>query len=417
MKYDVKIITLGCRINSYESEIMREKLLGLDIPKPLIVINSCAVTGEAERQCRQMIRKIRKENEDAIIIVTGCAAQVSPFSFAKMKEVNYVLGNVEKLNIDDFMRSQTKEKVAVKDIFEKHDHEPYIISDFEGRTRAFVQVQQGCDHRCTYCIVPYARGENFSIPEHIVLTQINELIASGFNEIVISGVDVASYGIDRCGKSELSLLIKNILEKTPQLKRLRISSIDPKGFDDLLIDLAKNDPRLLPHFHLSIQSGDDLILKRMGRRHLSKDIITLAEKLRAVRSDIVLGSDFITGFPTETEAMFNNTVSLVKECNITHLHVFPFSPREGTPAAKMPQVEREVSKQRAKILRDVGEELMLKLYASKLGHKCSVLTEKHNSGFCEHYLPVKLNQTKKEGTICSVEINQYDSDGLYGVCL
>ena len=417
MNSNITFITLGCRINTYETEVMREKLANLQLDKKFIIINSCAVTGEAERQCRQLIRKTKKENPEAIIIITGCAAQVNAFSFAQMAEVDYVLGNIEKLNIDEFLSSQNYNKIAVSDIFQDYNKEPYIINDFEGRTRAFVQVQQGCDHRCTYCIVPYARGNNFSLPETTVITQIKELVKNGFNEIVLAGVDVASYGIDKSGKSELSLLIKNILAKTPDLQRLRISSIDPTGFDDLLVKLAQDDKRLMPHFHLSIQAGDDLILKRMGRRHSSDDIRILAEKLFKARDDIVLGSDFITGFPTETDEMFNNTVKLIKDCNITHLHVFPFSPRSGTPAAKMPQLKREVSKKRAEILRNLGDEQMIKLFAKMVNHQCSVLLEKKSIGFCEHYLPVKLDVAKTENTIVNVKIKKYDNKRLYGVCL
>lgn len=413
---NIKIVTFGCRINAYESEVMREKLADFKTEQMIYIINSCTVTGEAERQCRQTIRKLKKEKPQAVVIVTGCAAQINPEIFAEMPEVDYVLGNIEKLAINDLVNDLSA-KVQVSDIFAEHNYKPYLINDFEGRTRAFVQVQQGCDHRCTYCIVPYARGKNFSIPEEVVIAQIKELIRSGFNEIVIAGIDVASYGMEQESQSKLSFLIKQILTAVPELKRLRISSMDPMGFDDLLIALIKDDPRLLPYFHLSIQSGDDTILKRMARRHQAQDVKKLTAQLFQARDDLVLGADFITGFPTETEAMFQNTVNLIKECRLTQLHVFPFSPRRGTPAFKMPQIAKAIAKQRAKILIELGEKLKMELFKTKLNHQCSVLIEKDALGFCEHYLPVKLNNNKKENTICNVQINKYDNNYLYGVCL
>ena len=340
----IKVITFGCRINSFESEVFKEKLKNFD---NLIIVNTCAVTAEAERQCRQTIRKLRRENPDAKIIVTGCAAQISTAKFAQMPEVDLVLGNKEKTEIEKYI-SSTK-KTIVSDIFNYDSYDKYLITGFEGRQRAFVQIQQGCDHRCTYCIIPYARGNNRSVPTENIIKQIKTLVTQGFSEICLTGVDACSY------KPSFSELIKQILHQVPNLPNLQFGSLDPAAIDDEFIELVKNNPNIAPHFHFSIQSGDNLILKRMGRRHSREDVINLCYKLRQVRADSTFGADFICGFPTETDEQFNNTVKLVHEAGINKLHVFPYSERPGTPAALMPQVPIEIRKERARILRQQGE--------------------------------------------------------------
>lgn len=335
----VKVVTLGCRINSYESEIFKEKLKAID---DVIVVNTCAVTGEAERQCGQTIRKLRKENPDAKIIVTGCAAQIAPQKFAKMEEVDLVLGNKEKKEIEKYLN--TDEKEIVSDIFFDEDYDRFVITGFEGRHKAFVQIQQGCNHRCSYCIVPYARGKNRSVSVDDVLAQIQELLKQGFEEICLTGVDACSY------KPSFSGLVKIILEKIPELKNLSFGSLDPAAIDGEFIKLAEN-PRINPYFHFSIQSGDNRILKAMRRRHTRETVIELCSKIREFRPDAVFGSDFICGFPTETDEEFANTVKLVKEAGITQLHVFPYSERPGTPASLMEQVPVSIRKSRAALLR------------------------------------------------------------------
>lgn len=341
-----KVVTLGCRINAYESEVIKEKLSHLD---QVIVINTCAVTAEAERQCRQMVRKLARENPEAKIVVTGCAAQIAPQKFADMSEVDLVLGNREKADIAQFLAQPLEEKTIVGDIFAYDGHDDYIITGFEGRQRAFVQIQQGCDHRCTYCIVPFARGNNRSVPEAEIILQIRRLLEQGFAEICLTGVDACSY------QPSFSSLVKNILHQIPQLPSLQFGSLDPAAIDDEFIELVKIYPNIAPHFHFSVQSGDNMILKRMKRRHSREDVISLCQKIKAVRPEAVFGADFICGFPTETEDQFMNTVKLVHEAGITKLHVFPYSERPGTPAALMPQLPVEERRRRANLLRQEGE--------------------------------------------------------------
>ena len=342
----VEVITLGCRINSYESEIFKEKLKDVN---NVIVVNTCAVTGEAERQCRQTIRKLRRENPDARIIVTGCAAQIAPHKFNEMPEVDLVLGNKEKAEIEKYITSDLSEKTIVGDIMKYEDYDRFLITGFEGRQRAFVQVQQGCNHRCTYCIIPYARGNNRSVKQEDILHQIKELLEQGFKEICLTGVDACSY------EPSFNGLVKNILETFPNLPSLQFGSLDPAALDDEFISIIEKYKNIHPHFHLSIQSGDNMILKRMKRRHSREDVITFCDKIREIRNDATFGADFICGFPTETDEQFQNTINLVKDAQILKLHVFPYSERIGTPAALMPQVPVEIRKQRAKLLRQEGE--------------------------------------------------------------
>lgn len=346
----VEVVTLGCRINSYESEVLKEKLGSLD---NVIIVNTCAVTGEAERQCRQTIRKLRKQNPQAKIVVTGCAAQVATQKFAAMPEVDLVLGNKEKAEIEKHLDSE--DKTIVGDIMTYDSYDPYLITGFEGRQRAFVQIQQGCNHRCTYCIVPYARGKNRSVAETNILNQIRELLKQGFKEICLTGVDICSYQTTpETSQPSFSCLVQTILEEIPELPSLQFGSLDPAALDSKFIALVGKYKNIHPHFHLSIQSGDNLVLKRMGRRHSREDVIALCDKIRAVRPEATFGSDFICGFPTEAEEQFQNTVKLVKEAGITHLHVFPYSERSGTPAAAMPQVPVNIRKDRARRLRLEG---------------------------------------------------------------
>lgn len=342
----VEVVTLGCRINSYESEVLKEKLSHID---NVIVINTCAVTGEAERQCRQTIRKLRRDHPDAKIIVTGCAAQIAPQKFAAMPEVDLILGNKEKAEIEKYLNAELSEKSIVGDIFKYDDYDRYLITGFEGRQRAFVQIQQGCSHRCTYCIVPYARGNNRSVAEADILNQIRKLLQQGFKEICLTGVDACSY------RPSFSGLVKTILEAFPELPSLQFGSLDPAAVNEEFIGLVARYPNLHPHFHFSIQSGDNTVLKRMRRRHTREDVIRLCSQIRSLRPEATFGADFICGFPTETDEQFLNTIKLVREAGINKLHVFPYSERSGTPAALMPQLPVEVRRERARLLRLEGD--------------------------------------------------------------
>lgn len=341
----VKVVSFGCRINSYESEIFKEKLKAYD---NLVIVNTCAVTAEAERQCRQTIRKLRKENPSAKIIVTGCAAQVSAQRFADMPEVDLVLGNKEKTEIEKYLISENKQVVG--DIFSFSGYDAYMITGFEGRERAFVEIQQGCNHCCTYCIVPYARGANRSVKAEKIIEQIDILLKKGFREICLTGIDACSY------KPSFSDLVEQVLKTFPQLPSLQFGSLDPAAIDDKFVNLVKKHKNIAAHFHFSIQSGDNLILKRMGRRHSREDVINLCQKLRSARPECTFGADFICGFPTETEEHFENTLKLVEEANINNLHVFPYSERPGTPAARMPQVPVNIRRARAERLRNLRKE-------------------------------------------------------------
>jgi MiaB-like protein len=341
----VKVVSFGCRINSYESEIFKEKLQKYD---NLVVVNTCAVTAEAERQCRQAIRRLKKENPAAKIVVTGCAAQVSTERFAEMPEVDIVLGNKEKTEIEKYLVSDRK--TVVGDIFSFSGYDAYMITGFEGRERAFVEIQQGCNHRCTYCIVPYARGANRSVPEEKIMAQIALLLQQGSKEICLTGIDACSY------EPSFSGLVAAVLKRFPDLPSLQFGSLDPAAINDEFIELVHNYPNIYPHFHFSVQSGDNLILKRMGRRHSREDVISLCGRLREVRPECTFGADFICGFPTETDENFANTLKLIEEAGIDKLHVFPYSERPGTPAARMPQVPVHIRRERAEKLRNLRKE-------------------------------------------------------------
>src|SRR5262245_11903821 len=356
----VDVVTFGCRLNAYEAEVIRCQAQAAGLADT-VVVNTCAVTAEAVRQSRQAIRRLKRERPDARIVVTGCAAQTEPDTFAGMPEVALVLGNEEKLSAaawqahGDRLASfglAAEEKVAVNDIMAVTETAAHLVDGLEGRARAFVQVQNGCDHRCTFCIIPYGRGNSRSVPMGEVVAQVRRLSERGFREVVLTGVDLTSYGANLPGAPKLGMLVKQILKHVPELARLRLSSIDSVEADRDLLDAFASDARLMPHLHLSLQAGDDLILKRMKRRHLRADAIAFCETVRRLRPDVVFGGDIIAGFPTETEDMFARSLDLVDACGLTHLHVFPFSPRPGTPAARMPQISREVIKDRARRLRE-----------------------------------------------------------------
>lgn len=371
-----RVVTLGCRLNAYESEVMRAhaSAAGLD---HAIIVNTCAVTGEAVRQAAQTIRKLRRENPDARLIVTGCAVQTETARFAGMPEVDHVVGNHSKLKAETFagLSLDASERIQIDDIMSVRETAGHLLPGFGGRARAYVQVQNGCDHRCTFCIIPYGRGPSRSVPAGEVVSQIRRLVESGTREVVLTGVDMTSYGPDLPGDMKLGKLVSQILKHVPDLPRLRLSSIDQVEADPDLIRALADEPRFMPHLHLSLQAGDDLILKRMKRRHLRADAIRFCAEARRLRPDIAFGADIIAGFPTETEAMFENSLRIVGECGLTYLHVFPFSPRTGTPAARMPQVPKAVAKDRAARLRDAGRRRLAAHLASQVGRTLDVLQE------------------------------------------
>jgi threonylcarbamoyladenosine tRNA methylthiotransferase MtaB len=408
----VEIITLGCRLNIYESEVMREHALhnGLD---NTIIVNTCAVTNEAERQSRQAIRKAKREHPTAKIIVTGCSAQINPSVYQAMPEVDLVLGNQEKMQRESFHFTQS-EKVRVNDIMEVKETASHLIAGFEDHSRAFIQIQNGCNHRCTFCTIPFARGNNRSVPLPEIITQVRQLVEQGCQEIVLTGVDITDYGSDLPGTPRLGQLVRRLLSHIPELPRLRLSSLDPVECDDDLFRLIGCEPRLMPHLHLSLQSGDDMILKRMKRRHLSQDIIKFCERVRALRPDVVLGCDVIAGFPTETEAMFHNSLTLLEDYNFTYVHAFSYSARQGTPASRMPQLPGNVIKERSARLRALGEKQQWAFFTSRLNTVASVLVEKNNRGHSEHFAPVRLANTDTiyHRQIMTAKIIGADAKGL-----
>ncbi len=392
----VEIVTFGCRLNSYESEVMRREsaAAGLDrLEGGAIIFNTCAVTAEAVRQARQAIRKARRENPDARIIVTGCAAQTDPDGFAGMEEVDLVLGNEEKLAAHHYRALpdfgvNLFEKVRVNDIMSVRETASHMVDVIEGRSRAFVQVQNGCNHRCTFCIIPFGRGNSRSVPMGAVVEQVRRLVTNGYGEIVLTGVDLTGYGADLPGSPNLGRLVATLLKEVPDLPRLRLSSIDSIEADERLIDIILHEPRLMPHLHLSLQAGDDMILKRMKRRHSRADAVRFCERIRAGRPDVALGADLIAGFPTETDEMFENSLRLVEDCGLAHLHVFPFSPRKGTPAARMPQVDRRIVRERAARLRAAGDAAYRRHLDALTGTRQQVLVEDRGEGRTGGYFPV-----------------------------
>jgi threonylcarbamoyladenosine tRNA methylthiotransferase MtaB len=413
----VEVVTFGCRLNSAESEVIRRHAEQAGLADT-VVVNTCAVTAEAVRQARQTIRALRRERPQANIVVTGCAAQTEPQTFAAMAEADRVLGNAEKLNPGVWAdmhaaRVQTNApKAVVSDIMAIKQSAAHLIDTFSARTRAFVQVQNGCDHRCTFCIIPFGRGNSRSVPMGAVVEDVRRLVEHGYLEVVLTGVDITSYGADLSGAPALGTLVKRILKDVPDLRRLRLSSIDSVEADRDLLDAFSSDERLMPHLHLSLQSGDDLILKRMKRRHLRDDAIAFCDQVRRLRPDTVFGADLIAGFPTETEAAFMRSLDLVGECGLTHLHVFPFSPRPGTPAARMPQVAREVVKDRARQLRERGALELTRHLNGEIGATRCVLTESHEMGRTAQFTKVRLGRPASPGQIVDVKIAAHDGRQL-----
>ena len=395
--------TLGCRLNSYESQAMKELTDSAGLNNA-VVVNTCAVTAEAVRKARQEIRKLRRDNPDARMIVTGCAAQIEPETFANMDEVDLVLGNTEKMQPEtwttlagDFIGET--EKVIVDDIMSVTETAAHLIDGFGTRSRAYVQVQNGCDHRCTFCIIPYGRGNSRSVPAGVIVDQIKRLVQSGFNEVVLTGVDLTSWGADLPSEPKLGDLVARVLKLVPDLPRLRISSIDSIEVDEALMQAIATEPRLMPHMHLSLQAGDDMILKRMKRRHLRDDAIRFCEDAKRLRPDMTFGADIIAGFPTETEAMFENSLRLVEDCDLTWLHVFPYSPRPGTPAAKMPQVNGKAIKTRAAQLRAAGEAKVNRHLQAQIGQTHDILMENPAMGRTAQFAEVSFATPQTEGQI------------------
>jgi len=406
----VEVVTFGCRLNALESEVMKARATEAGLGDA-ILFNTCAVTAEAVRQAKQAIRRARRERPGARIVVAGCAAQVEAETFAGMAEVDLVLGNEEKLAAASYATPGVGEaKVRVNDIMAVRENALHLIEGMDGRSRAFVEVQNGCDHRCTFCIIPYGRGPSRSVPVDAVSDQVRRLVERGYREVVLTGVDITAYGADLPGSASLGMLLRAILKHVPELERLRLSSIDPVEADAALLDAIAEEERLMPHLHLSLQAGDDMVLKRMKRRHLRDDVIRFAGIVRRLRPDVVFGADIIAGFPTETEAMFDNSLAIVEECGLTHLHVFPFSPRPGTPAARMPQVDRGTVKERAARLRAAGERALNARLAGEAGRVRQVLVERGGVGRTQHFLLAEITGTP--GEIVSARITGRTGRGL-----
>jgi threonylcarbamoyladenosine tRNA methylthiotransferase MtaB len=419
----VEVVTFGCRLNAYESEVIRREADAAELADA-VVVNTCAVTAEAVRQARQAIRKHKREQPHARIVVTGCAAQTEPQTFAAMPEVALVLGNEEKLSAEAWRAQRDvlarapfgldrDEKIAVNDIMAVTETAAHLVDGLDGRARAFVQVQNGCDHRCTFCVIPYGRGNSRSVPMGEVVAQVRRLTERGYREVVLTGVDLTGYGSNLPGAPRLGSLVKQILKHVPELERLRLSSIDSVEADRDLLDAFAGDPRLMPHVHLSLQAGDDLVLKRMKRRHLRADAIAFCQQVRRLRPDVVFGGDLIAGFPTETEAMFGRSLDLVDDCGLTHLHVFPFSPRPGTPAARMPQVARATVKERARRLRAKGAAALRVHLDAQVGACRRVLTESQDLGRTEHFTQVRLKAAVEPGVILDLTIVGHDGRHLF----
>ena len=415
------VITLGCRLNAYESEVMRRHATqaGLD---NAVIVNTCAVTSEAVRQASQTIRRLRRENPNSRIIVTGCAAQIEPERFAEMSEVDHVIGNGEKMKAETFrgLMIDDSERVQVDDIMSVRETASHMIDGFGSRARAYIQIQNGCDHRCTFCIIPFGRGPSRSVPAGDVVKEIRHLVEKGFPEVVLTGVDMTSYGPDLPGEMTLGKLVRQVLKHVPELKRLRLSSIDQVEADADLMRALAEEPRLMPHLHLSLQAGDDMILKRMKRRHLRTDAIQFCETARKLRPDVVLGADFIAGFPTETDEMFQRSLDIVDECGLTFLHVFPFSARKGTPAARMPQIPHPIIKERAASFRTKGEKVRDAFLAGQTGATHAVLIERTGTassmGRTPHFAEIKVSgaASSEPGDIITARVTGFADGQLVG---
>ena len=407
-----EVITFGCRLNAYESEVMRANAVKAGLTDAIIV-NTCAVTAEAERQARQAIRKARRRRPDATVIVTGCAAQIDPDRYAAMPEVDRVVGNVEKLEAGIFGPDRA-ERLLVDDIMSVRETAGHLIEGFEGRARAFLQVQNGCDHRCTFCIIPFGRGNSRSVPIGAIVAQARRLVANGYMEIVLTGVDITDYGRDLPGRPTLGQMARRLLAAVPALARLRLSSIDPVEVDDDLWRLIAEEDRLMPHLHLSLQAGDDMILKRMKRRHRRHDAVEFCARARRLRPGIAFGADLIAGFPTETETMFARSLALIEDCDLAWLHVFPYSARPGTPAARMPQVPGAIRKARAARLRAAGTAAAARFLAGRVGTTAAVLVERDHDGLSEHFAPVRLDRSVAPGSLVRAQLTGQSDGRLLG---
>ena len=415
MGKEPEIFTFGCRLNSYESEIIEQNLIEKGL-KDIAVYNSCAVTEEAIKQVKYSIRKKRRDEPNTKIVVTGCAAQIEPQSFLEMEEVDKVLGNSEKRDISSHLLRNNNNLVS--DIMINEDPLNSLRNGYKSKTRAFVEIQNGCNHRCTFCVIPFGRGNLRSKSKEQVIKEINNLINEGHKEIILTGVDIASWNMENKKEASLGILIEYILSEAPRLERLRLSSMDVIGFDEKLIDLIANNKRILPHIHLSLQSGDNLILKRMKRRHLREDAIDLCDQLKQKRPEISFGADLIVGFPTETEEMFQNTLDIIEECQLDWIHAFPFSPRPGTPAAKMPQNDNKLIKLRSKILRDVAKQKKIKHLENLVGKNIEVFVEKDNKGHSNQFAPIKLIEREiKSGQTITALIKSSDENFAHGVAV
>ena len=416
MENNIKFSTLGCRLNSYETESMRN-MAGTVGLNNAVVINTCAVTHQAVSKSRQEIRRLKRENPNSTLIVTGCAAQIDPMGFSKMSEVDFVLGNSEKMRPEIWSNLASgapveSERVQVDDIMSISETASHLIDGFGTRSRAYVQIQNGCDHRCTFCTIPFGRGNSRSVPAGVVVEQIKRLVQKGYNEIVLTGVDLTSWGADLPTHPKLGNLITRILRLVPDLNRLRISSIDSIEVDEEFLDAITTERRLMPHFHLSLQHGDDLILKRMKRRHLRKDAILFCEKVRKLRPEVTFGADIIAGFPTESDEHFENSIKLVEECGLTWLHIFPYSKRDGTPAARMPQIDGRTIKSRAELLRSLGKKVRSKHLKEQIGRKHKVLMESSVLGRTEQFAEVLFASPKQEGSIVDATISDASNSQL-----
>jgi len=410
---DIEIITFGCRLNAYESEVIREHANAAGL-RDAVIVNTCAVTAEAVRQARQAIRKTRRERPNAKIVVTGCAAQIDPSRFAAMDEVDHVIGNQEKTECRTFagLAGEATERVVVNDIMSVKETAGHLIEGFGSRARAYVQIQNGCDHRCTFCIIPFGRGPSRSVPAGEVVAQVRRLVENGYAEVVLTGVDITAYGADLPGEMALGKLVRKVLNLVPELPRLRLSSIDSVEADPTLLAAIAEEERLMPHLHLSLQSGDDLTLKRMKRRHARADSVRFCEAMRSVRPDMVFGAFLIAAFTTETETMFRNSLSLVDECGLTFLHVFPFSAREGTPAARMPQVNGRTIARRASELRDKGVAALKSHLAAAKGCRIQVLMESPGHGRSTDFTPVRLDVHTGAGALVDAVVAGDDGSAL-----
>ncbi len=413
-KNKFNLINFGCRLNIYEGEVIKSLVTKNKIEN-ITIINSCSVTEQAEKKVKNQIRKSKKNFPKNKIIVTGCAAQINPEKYNSLHDVDFVIGNKEKLEANTWTDLLNNPAVKVDDIFKNNYFHDNLVEKFEGKSRAYIEIQQGCDHRCTFCIIPYGRGNNRSVPVGLVVERIKTLVNNGYNEVVLTGVDITDYGNDLPGKPNLFQLVKRILNLIPNLKQLRLSSIDCAEISDDFWPLLE-EKRLMPHFHLSLQAGNDLVLKRMKRRHNRKQVIDFVKKVRSLRKDVALGADIIAGFPTESEDMFRDSINLIKECKITHLHVFPYSKRENTPAARMPQTPKDIIKNRAKLLRNEGEKQMKNYLDKQIGSSALVLVEQNKENFSygksQHFTKIKIEKKIETGKIVKCLITGRENDIL-----